>query len=470
LPNAKAGVQRAIARLRPTDQTRSLTVRRIHRRAVGVTRRVVDVLVPVPTRRPKSHVAAVPRHLASHRDLAGSHHGTQNLRSRRGAAGLLRAIASLHPRFRGSSRLRLQRRLIRVRLGGERALPMGIALAVIVAGVVSVGSGVVRPVGAAQTDQSVRLAIGGQSARLDAGAGLDVTAAQDLGSYVDDGTFYKPVAVDTTVESGSSLLRHYAVKVGDTLTGIAAHFGVSMMTLWWANKLNSKDALHQGQVLVIPPVNGLVITVKDGDTLDALGATYNVEPDAIMQLNNLSDPTLVVGQVLILPGAKGAPIPTPAPAIKPATSTTSTSSSSSTTTTKVTTQPFVYTSGTWAWPVVGGGNYISQYFHYGHYGIDIAAQYGTPIVAARPGTVTFAGWWGGGGGYQVWIYQGGGIYTQYCHMSSVLAHVGQIVAKGQLIGRVGMSGNATGPHVHFAVSIGSPFTSGAYFVNPLRYY
>jgi murein DD-endopeptidase MepM/ murein hydrolase activator NlpD len=228
-----------------------------------------------------------------------------------------------------------------------------------------------------------------------------------------------------------------------------------MMTLWWANHLTSKDQLHQGQVLVIPPVNGLVITVKAGDTLDALSAKYDVDPDAIVQLNNLSDPNLVVGQVLILPGAKGAPIPTPK-------ATPRRTSSSGSTGTKV------YVSGSWAWPVPGG--YISQYFHYGHYGIDIAAPYGTAIVAARGGTITYAGWNSDGCGYEVRIYIGSNIYIQNCHMSSVAVHVGQGVSKGQFIGRVGSSGWATGPHDHFAVSIGDPFTSGAYFVNPLRYY
>jgi len=464
LPNAMGGVTRALRALRPSDRTRSLAVRKLHRRAVSITRRIVDRLVPVPTRRPRAAVAATPRHLASHRHpapraVAGSRVGA----SGHGAIDVLHRVLSLHPRFRGTSRLRLQRRLLLLRLGGERALPMGVALAVIVAGFVSLAPNVVQPVGAAQgAQQEVRLAVGG-GADLRTTGGIDSAdiAGADgatLGSYIDDGTFYKPVAVDTTVESGSTLLRHYTVKSGDSLTGIASRFGVSMMTLWWANHLTSKDQLHQGEVLVIPPVNGLVITVKAGDTLDALGTKYNVDPDAILQLNNLTDPNLVVGQVLILPGAKCAPIPTPKPTPTPR----RTSSGGGSTGSKV------YVSGNWAWPVPGG--YISQYFHYGHYGVDIAAPYGSTIVAARGGTITYAGWNSDGCGYEVRIYIGSSIYIQNCHMSSVGVHVGQTVSKGQYIGRVGMSGNATGPHDHFAVSIGDPFTSGAYFVNPLRYY
>ena len=120
------------------------------------------------------------------------------------------------------------------------------------------------------------------------------------------------------------------------------------------------------------------------------------------------------------------------------------------------------------WPVVGGGNYISQYFHYGHYGLDIAADYGSKVVAATGGRVTFAGWKSNGGGYQVWISHGGGIYTTYNHMAGVSVGAGQYVGRGQQVGRVGTSGYATGPHLHFEVWRGSIWNGGTR-VNPLRY-
>jgi murein DD-endopeptidase MepM/ murein hydrolase activator NlpD len=396
-----------------------------------------------------------PRHLASRRDVLVA-------APRADEHPLLRRVASRHPWFRGGSRLRLQRRLLKVGLRSERALPMVVALVVIVAGVVSLGPNIVQPVGAAQGKaQPVRLAVGGGDTssavgNIDEGAALD-PSADGLTAYIGDGTFYKPVAVNTQVESGSGLLQHYTVKSGDTLTSIASQFGVSMMTVWWANHFKSKDDLHEGEELVIPPVNGLVVTVKVGDTIDSLAAEYNVDTTSILDLNNLTDPALVVGQVLILPGAKGDPIASPKPTTKPRT----TSSGG--------THVYPTTSGTWAWPVVGGGNYISQYFHYGHYGIDIAAKYGTPVVAARAGTVAFAGWKSNGGGYQVWINNGNGYYEMSCHMSAVTVHTGQSVVKGQQVGRIGMSGDATGPHDHFAISIGLPWASGSYFVNPLNY-
>jgi murein DD-endopeptidase MepM/ murein hydrolase activator NlpD len=118
------------------------------------------------------------------------------------------------------------------------------------------------------------------------------------------------------------------------------------------------------------------------------------------------------------------------------------------------------------WPVAGG--YISQYFHYGHYAIDIAADPGTRVMAAASGTVIFAGWKNNGGGYQVWIAHGSNLYTTYNHMSAITVGRGQSVSRGQQVGRVGMTGNATGPHLHFEVWRG-PVWDGGVRVNPLIY-
>ena len=320
------------------------------------------------------------------------------------------------------------------------------------------------PVGAAQGNSAaVRLAIGGRAGGAPAlddplVAGVE---GEDGSGYVDDGTLYKPVAVDTTIQSSAEMLQHYKVREGDTLTGIASRFGVSMMTLWWANKITSKDSLHVGQDLVIPPVTGLVYTVKAGDTLEDIAAANKVDAEDIVAVNGLSDPNLIVGQVVVLPGAKGAPIPTPKPTKRPSSDYGGGGSAG--------VAP-VYNGGAWTWPVRGGGSYISQYFHYGHYAIDIAATYGSPVVAALAGTVEYAGWASTGCGYTVILRNSASIYTMYCHNSAVTVSKGQSVTRGQQIARVGSSGWATGPHSHFAVSIGYPHESGSYFVNPLRYY
>jgi murein DD-endopeptidase MepM/ murein hydrolase activator NlpD len=284
------------------------------------------------------------------------------------------------------------------------------------------------------------------------------------GQFLADGTLLKPVVVDTTVEDGRDKLRRYKVRSGDTLTGIARRHGVSMMTLWWANKLKSKDDLKVGQVLVVPPVNGLVATVKAGDTLASIAKANKVDAADIYEINELTDTTLVIGQVLILPGARGKAYPTPKPTKRPAVRVATVSRPTANRTT--TKPPSRYTGGAFAWPV--GGGYISQYFSYGHPAIDIAGDYGLSIKAAAAGKVTFAGWKNNGGGYQVWIAHGSGLYTTYSHMSSVAVSAGRSVGRGQFIGRLGSSGWSTGPHLHFEVWRG-PIWNGGSRVNPLGY-
>ena len=299
------------------------------------------------------------------------------------------------------------------------------------------------------------LAGGGSSLAPDDRVSID-------GPFAADGTLLKPGSVDTTVADGADLIRSYRVKSGDTLTGIAHKFHVSMMTVWWANDLTSKDDLHIGQTLAIPPVSGVVVTVSTTDTLDSLAAKYHSDPADIIDANQLTDSNLVVGQTLTIPGALSKPIPTPKPTPAPKAHGSSGHSGGSAR------PPATYSGGRFTWPVIGGGNYISQYFHYGHWAIDIAADPGSRVVAAAGGTVIFAGWKNNGGGYQVWIAHGSGLYTTYNHMMSVSVGRGQHVGRGQQVGRVGMTGNATGPHCHFEVWRG-PVWDGGTRVNPLIY-
>ncbi len=288
------------------------------------------------------------------------------------------------------------------------------------------------------------------------------------GPFLSDGTLLKPVAVDTTVSDGSALVKSYTVRSGDTLSGIADKFGVSTMSVWWANDIKHKDDLKLGQELRIPPVSGLIVEVRATDTMDSLAARYEVEPADIIELNGLEDPNLVVGQVLIVPGARGKPIATPKPTPRPVANGGGSSGggSSGGSSGGSTRPPKTYGGGNFAWPAPGGS--ISQYYRYGHYGLDIDGDTGDSIVAAASGTVTFAGWKNNGGGYQVWIAHGSGLYTTYNHMSSVSVGRGQSVSKGQRVGRMGATGFVTGSHLHFEVWKGAIWNGGTR-VNPLGY-
>jgi len=87
-----------------------------------------------------------------------------------------------------------------------------------------------------------------------------------------------------------------------------------------------------------------------------------------------------------------------------------------------------------------------------HAGLDIAVPTGTPIGAARSGSVVFSGVNGGYGNFVV-IDHGGGLSTAYAHQSRIAASEGQSVAQGEVIGYVGSTGNSTGAHLHFEVRV-----------------
>jgi murein DD-endopeptidase MepM/ murein hydrolase activator NlpD len=100
-----------------------------------------------------------------------------------------------------------------------------------------------------------------------------------------------------------------------------------------------------------------------------------------------------------------------------------------------------------------------------HNGLDVAGQYGTPIVAAADGVIDYAGWYYNYG-KTVRIVHGDSLATSYSHMSNFAAGVGPgtRVRKGQLIGYVGSTGRSTGPHLHFCVLVDGQFVNPAPYV------
>ena len=120
-------------------------------------------------------------------------------------------------------------------------------------------------------------------------------------------------------------------------------------------------------------------------------------------------------------------------------------------------------SGSWAWPCPGCSYITSRFgnrFHpiFGewryHSGLDIGAGYGSAVVASDGGTVIMADV-NGGYGNCVMINHGNGYYTLYGHLSGYAVSQGDAVGQGQVIGYVGDTGWATGPHLHFEIRSGS---------------
>jgi murein DD-endopeptidase MepM/ murein hydrolase activator NlpD len=338
--------------------------------------------------------------------------------------------------------------------GIERLVPIGLCALLAVAALVS-WLPEIRPAQAARPAATARAAALGTAApapQFGQGDGPQASDYSDV--YLGDGsipnTLQNPgVGIDAT-----TLLRTYTVVSGDTLGEIAGRFGLATTTVYWANKAQLPDpaSLRVGQQLLIPPMDGLLVKVAAKDTLASLAAKYKVSDQDIVDANNLPDTTLTLGQTLLIPGASGGAMPV----------------------SKGSSGRWV-SPGYWTWPV-DGYNYISQYFWSGHHAIDIASPSGTPVAAAVGGTVIFSGLKlpgsaGYGGGLVIWIEEGTKLYTTYNHLSYSGVRVGQRVNAGQVVGRVGMSGNATGPHLHFEVWLGYPWALGtnADAVNPCRY-
>lgn len=97
-----------------------------------------------------------------------------------------------------------------------------------------------------------------------------------------------------------------------------------------------------------------------------------------------------------------------------------------------------------------------------HKGIDISAPLGTPVMAAAEGVVVSAGWQAEMG-KSIYLDHGHGFATMYGHLKNIMVKPGERVKKGQIIGTVGMTGNSTGPHLHYEVHIhGVPVNPQAY--------
>ncbi|TYO96482.1 peptidoglycan DD-metalloendopeptidase family protein [Desulfallas thermosapovorans] len=120
--------------------------------------------------------------------------------------------------------------------------------------------------------------------------------------------------------------------------------------------------------------------------------------------------------------------------------------------------------GRLAYPTVGSiVSPFGQRWGRVHEGVDIAANYGSPVVAAEAGTVQRAGY-RGGYGLCIDISHGSGVVTRYAHLSSAAVKPGQRVERGQFIGRAGSSGNSTGPHLHFEVIVNGVPKNPALFI------
>lgn len=245
----------------------------------------------------------------------------------------------------------------------------------------------------------------------------------------------------TTVLDQEGDISEYEVVSGDTVESIAKKFNLTPDTILWANDLKKTSQIHVGDKLVILPVSGVSYTIKSGDTLSEISEKFHVSQSELTEFNNIQDGKLLIGEVIIIPGGKIDPKTTENPSKTP--------SKNDTKKPVTTKQPSK--NGNLSRPVVGGVR--TQGIH-GHNGVDIAASYGTPILAAADGYVSILrggdGWNGGYGNYIVITHEKG-MQTLYAHMSDIKVTQGQRVTAGQRVGSMGSTGKSTGVHLHFEV-------------------
>ncbi len=275
-------------------------------------------------------------------------------------------------------------------------------------------------------------------------------------------------------------INQHTINPGDTLSTIAAQYStqdnvLTIDSIMWANGLKSGDILKPGMVLDIPPVSGVIHTVKKDDSVISIARRYKLIEDkstteeltgVIQQIIdvNLLDvrvvqgtegsetkvPEIVAGQRIIVPGgiieAPKLPRPAQAPITLPRSNDRTT--------------PIINTNGLFVWPVANGAGVITQRYSSYHTAIDIADRGAPVLVAMFPGTVTFAGRNGDlACGITVQITYDNGFSSIYCHMSSVDGSLADTlrngvqprVEAGQAVGRMGASGKAFGIHVHLAL-------------------
>ncbi len=236
----------------------------------------------------------------------------------------------------------------------------------------------------------------------------------------------------------------YIVERGDTPGGIAAAFGIQTETLLGGNvHLSQESSLLQTDMeLRILPIDGVLHDVQAGDTLEGISSLYGIAEDEIIAYadNNLQFPYRLYPETQILvPGAvRDVFVWTP-----PTLASVSSSGSG--------VQPLVVGTGSFIFPV--SSRNFTQFFWYGHPGIDVGLSVGSAVFAADTGTVTYAGWNVYGYGNLIVVNHGNGYETFYAHLSGFNVVPGQIVTKGQVIGATGNTGNSSGPHIHFEIRL-----------------
>ncbi|WP_297598118.1 M23 family metallopeptidase [uncultured Cetobacterium sp.] len=233
-------------------------------------------------------------------------------------------------------------------------------------------------------------------------------------------------------------LENYVVANGDTLGGIADKNGISLEVLK-ANNPGLSNNLKVGQKINIVKSNGVFYKVRKGDSLFKIALNYKVDVENLKKYNNLKNNNIRAGEELFIHSPSDE-------TLKRLSSRGGNSSSRKSMAIKNFKMPVK-----WAGVTSPFGKrfhpVLKRYIQ--HAGVDMRARY-VPLMAAKDGTVVFVGYMTGYGKI-IKINHGSGFETRSAHLDKIYVKKGDRVQAGQVIGKTGMSGRVTGPHLHFEI-------------------
>jgi len=260
----------------------------------------------------------------------------------------------------------------------------------------------------------------------------------DVFPIADDDNGTTPLA---TIEG--EILRHN-VSDGETVSDVAAEFGVSVSNVLASNRLFGDEQLQPGRVLYASR-DGIVHTIQAGQTLTDISLTYAVPVETLTAANGLtSSSTIYAGDRILIPDVS----------------------------TSFWDDVVVLSRGEpsrFIWPLEGEvvstfgwrEHPVLEYRHH-HDGIDLDVPEGTVVHAAAGGEVTYYGEQPGYGNVLI-LQHADGYITMYGHLASAIVAPGRYVEMGQEIALSGNTGISSGPHLHFEVR------NGEFPIDPMRY-
>jgi murein DD-endopeptidase MepM/ murein hydrolase activator NlpD len=243
---------------------------------------------------------------------------------------------------------------------------------------------------------------------------------------------------------------NYEIQSGDTLSGIAQKFGISVVELAKENGIKNRHRISIGQTLHIR-LKDQPYVVKYGDTIKDIASNTGVSMEELVSYNwklKEMNYTLLPGQEIKIP------IAPPEPVYQPLTTPRNNGPKKNQVVIASRSEEAITQLGHFVWPAQGTlSSRFGMRWGRPHNGIDIASSSkpNGPITAAMAGRVTEAYHDRSGYGNLVIIDHGNGVETYYAHLSKISVKEGQEVKQGEVLGYMGNTGNSTGNHLHFEI-------------------